>query len=172
MNKPVFKNLKNNNFLNGYEHDKISKFNRSRKLGEEYLGWETTKIQKIPTIMPLKKEKKSNDNIERLVDTLLESPQIVDKLIEKLFESSKGQEIFNQKIEEKLEETTESDLSPFICNMSREIPDDQAEDEIKTFLQSLEDNNIEKFSMFEIVSKLNVPSEQVERVLDKLLIRD
>lgn len=110
---------------------------------------------------------KIHNPIFETVKEVLEGPR-GSKILEKFFKGPEGKKILENEIKD-----VYGDFEPVvICDMSRKISNDQAEIEIKTYLQNLEDNNLEEFSIFEIVSQLNIPSEQVEAILDKLLIRD
>lgn len=169
IKEPVFKNLKNNSFLEVYDH-KAGKFNRSRKLGEEYLGWEISKIQRFPTNMPPLRDKEHYGNFEKIIKTLIESPTMEkyrDELTEKLLESPKGQELLNRKIEEIKGEYEDIEV-PFICDMSREISDDLAEIEIKDFITRLKSKGIKEFNLLDVSLKTNLPFDQIDRILERL----
>lgn len=55
-----------------------------------------------------------------------------------------------------------------VFDMSREVPDGIAEEEIKIFLRKLRDEGAEKFDLLDVVFELNLPPEQIERVIEKL----
>lgn len=59
-------------------------------------------------------------------------------------------------------------VTPFICDMSREISDDEAEIEIKSFIKSLRDEGVEEFNLLDVGLELNIPMEQIDRILEKL----
>lgn len=66
----------------------------------------------------------------------------------------------------------EENNKPHIYDMSREVSDKIAEDEIKVFLRKLKDEGETKFDTLDIIFELNLPSEQIERIIEKLRKRD
>lgn len=50
----------------------------------------------------------------------------------------------------------------------RELPDDVAETEIKNFIQAQKEKGIVRISDFEIAEKLDLPVDQVNKLLEKL----
>ncbi|UZE92451.1 MAG: hypothetical protein IB616_01175 [Methanosarcinales archaeon] len=72
--------------------------------------------------------------------------------------------ILGKLIKEKVEELFEEKE---ILLEFRKVNDDLAQEEIEHFIMEIKESNISKISIFDIVRGLHLPSEQVERILEK-----
>jgi len=59
-----------------------------------------------------------------------------------------------------------------VCDMSRDIPDYYAEIEILEFLRKGRDSGKKEFDIIDLIFSTNLPPEQINRILEKLMKRN
>ena len=77
------------------------------------------------------------------------------------------------KMESMLEEISQlrkevEELKKDRLHISWSIPDDEAKMRIQTLIKQMKEEGIKKIDMLDIITKLNLPVEQVEKVMTKL----
>jgi len=91
-----------------------------------------------------------------------EPPSAISESIKEFLRGSEGKGLFK----EFLNGQTGSDYE--CIDMSRTISDKVAEKEIKSYLRGLKNEGIMEVNLLDIIVALNLPSEQIERVMEKL----
>lgn len=127
----------------------MGKFNQSKQLTEEYLGFESSRESQLYVYKStlLKERKKSRSEIEELTSEI---------------EELKGE---IRKIGERLDYFENNTIN---IDGYREITDDEAEVEIEAFLRELRDEGAPNFSILDIVACLNLPPEQIDIAIENM----
>ena len=111
----------------------------------------------------IRKEIMNTTPFTGLVEKFLEGPSGTE-FFKKFLNGPEGKKIIDNEIESKFKEIESS----FVCDMSREINDFDAESEIKTFLRGLKEQGLVSANLLDIIMATNLPSEQIERIMDRL----
>ena len=86
-------------------------------------------------------------------------------VVEEFLESPKGQELLDRKIEERFKELS---IDETCIEMTRTMSDEDAKVEIESYLKDIKKRGIQQISLLDLIADLNLPGEQIERIMDGL----
>ncbi len=106
---------------------------------------------------------KSSPAIKEIKE-FLKGPEGIS-LIKEVLNTPEGKKILDNEIEKRIDFVE----SQYECiDMCRDVTDEEALSEIKSYLRGLKDEGVSEIDMFDIVVEFNLPPEQIERVMEKI----
>jgi len=131
---------------------------QKRKIREHYLK---------PMDVPFPYPQGPPTNIIKVMSTkgMIHSINLLE-LVENYLESPEGLQLLDKRIEKKFKDLS---IDETCIDMSRVLTDGEAKIEIESYLKYMQKKGIYQVDLLDLIAHLNIPGEQIERIMDELL---